>query len=116
MSGEYTFEKQPGIVAMLAEEIKALREEIRHNHAVPKAKTDEMMDLKGLHDFHPEHPAAATIYKWVRNGQIPYYKTGKKLIFKRSEIEAWINEGRQMTDAEIEAEAIDYINRRRTGK
>lgn len=116
MSGEYSFEKLPSIVAMLAEEIKALREELRQNNATPKAKPDEMMDLKGLQDFHPEHPAAATIYKWVRNGMIPYYKTGKKLIFKRSEIEAWINDGRQMTDAEIEAEAIDYINRRRTGK
>ena len=112
----YTFDELPGIVAMLADEIKALREQIQQKDSAPRHTEDGMMDLKGLQEFHPEHPAAATIYKWVRNGLIPYYKTGKKLIFKRSEIEAWINDGRQLTDAEIEAEAIDYINRRRAGK
>ncbi|MCM1502057.1 MAG: helix-turn-helix domain-containing protein [Bacteroidales bacterium] len=83
-SNSYTFEQLPSIVAMLADEIKALRAEIQHNNATPKEKEDEMMDLKGLRRFHPEHPAAPTIYKWVRTGQIPYYKTGKKLIFKKS--------------------------------
>ena len=112
----YTFEQLPGIVAMLADEIKALREQLQQKDAAPRQSEDGMMDLKGLQDFHPEHPAAATIYKWVRNGLIPYYKTGKKLIFKRSEIEAWINDSRQMSDSEIEAQAIDYVNNRRMGK
>ena len=111
-----TFNDVPQALSLLLEKVTRLESLLETKTQAPKAKQDEMMDLKGLQDFHPEHRAAATIYKWVRIGQIPYYKTGKKLIFKRSEIEAWINDGRQMTDAEIEAEAIDYINRRRTGK
>ena len=111
-----SFNDVPQALSLLLEKVTRLESLLETKTQAPKANDDEMMDLKGLQNFHPEHPAAATIYKWVRNGLIPYYKTGKKLIFKRSEIEAWINDGRQLTDAEIEAEAIDYINRRRAGK
>ena len=34
----------------------------------------------------PLHPAAPTIYGWVREGLIPLYKQGKGLFFKKSEI------------------------------
>ncbi len=112
----YTFDQLPGIVAMLVDEVKDLKELIQLNNASKEPDPEEMMDIRRLREFHPEHPARSTIYGWVRNGLIPYYKTGKKLIFKRSEIEAWINDGRQMSDAEIEAHSIDYVNSRRFGK
>ena len=63
----YTFEQLPGIVAMLADEIKALREQLQQKDVAPRQSEDGMMDLKGLQDFHPEHPAAAT--KEHRKGQ-----------------------------------------------
>ena len=110
---QYTFDQLPSIVATLAAEIKELKELLSQNSAFQKHDPNEMMDLKRLQEFHPDHPAAQTIYGWVHSGLIPYYKTGKKLIFKRSEIEAWINEGRRMSGAEIAAQAIDYVNARR---
>ena len=106
----YTFDQLPGVVAMLANEIRELKQLIQQSSASQKPDPEEMMDMKRLREFHPEHPAR------VRAGVIPYYKTGKKLIFKRSEIEAWINDSRQMSDSEIEAQAIDYVNNRRMGK
>ena len=36
------------------------------------------------------HPAAPTIYSWVRENQIPCYKKGKGLFFKKSEIDKWM--------------------------
>ena len=74
------------------------------------------MDVKELQKFLPDHPAAPTVYGWIRNGLIPYYKKGKKLSFKRSEIEEWMNSGRQQTEVEIAAAAEDYVNRKRLGK
>ena len=112
----YTFDQLPGVVAMLANEIRELKQLIQQSSASQKPDPEEMMDMTRLREFHPEHPARSTIYGWVRSGVIPYYKTGKKLIFKRSEIEAWINDSRQMSDSEIEAQAIDYVNNRRMGK
>ena len=113
----YTFNDLPDVVATLADEIRSLRTlvESGRNTAQPDT-SNPWMTLKELQQFHPEHPAAPTIYGWVRSGLIPYYKKGKKLIFKRSEIEDWLNAGRQKTDEEMETEAINYINRRRTAK
>ncbi len=113
----YTFNDLPDVVAILADEIRSLRTlvESGRNTAQPDTSTT-WMTLKELQQFHPEHPAAPTIYGWVRSGLIPYYKKGKKLIFKRREIEDWLNAGRQKTDTEMETEAINYINRRRTAK
>lgn len=82
----------------------------------PAEKQPVWMTMEEFRAFHPEHPAPTTVYGWVRNGLIPHYKKGKKLFFKRSEIEAWLDDGRQKTDSEYEAEATDYINRRRTAR
>lgn len=82
----------------------------------PVEKQPVWMTMAEFRAFHPEHPAPTTVYGWVRNGLIPHYKKGKKLFFKRSEIEAWLDDGRQKTDSELEAEATDYINRRRTAR
>ena len=32
----------------------------------------------------------STIYKWCSNGQIPYIKTGKLLLFNKEEIDKWL--------------------------
>lgn len=114
---EYKFDDLPSVVAMLVEEVKGLRHDIDLRISVPKAETAEAwMTMKEFREFHPEHPAQTTVYGWVRNGLIPYYKKGKKLFFKRSEIEAWLNEARQMTDAEYEQEANNYISKRRNAR
>ena len=43
---------------------------------------------------------------------IPSYKKGGKLQFLRSEIDAWLKEGKRKTIAEIDAEATRYVNSR----
>ena len=32
----------------------------------------------------------STAYKWCSNGQIPYIKTGKLLLFKKEDIDKWL--------------------------
>lgn len=39
--------------------------------------------------------AKQTLYGFTSKGEIPYLKRGKKLYFKKSELEAWVNEGRK---------------------
>lgn len=113
----YTFEELPAVVATLVDEIRGLKTLVESGQKNAKAdNANPWMTLKEFQQFHPEHPAAPTIYGWVRCGLVPYYKKGKKLIFKRQEIEDWLNAGRQKTDIEMETEAINYINHRRTGR
>jgi len=50
------------------------------------------------------------LYKLTSTDAIPYYKPGgKKLYFRRSELDAWILENRHTTRSEIAAQADMYL-------
>lgn len=50
------------------------------------------------------------LYKLTSTGGIPYYKpNGKKLYFKRAELETWLLRNRSCSRDEIERQAADYI-------
>ncbi|MEX2335705.1 MAG: helix-turn-helix domain-containing protein [Fulvivirga sp.] len=50
------------------------------------------------------------LYKLTSAGNIPYYKpNGKKLYFKRVELEQWLLRNRSATQDEIEQQAADYL-------
>lgn len=54
----------------------------------------------------------SAIYKKTSERNIPHFKQGKKLYFKRSELDAWLTELKISTHAEIEREATNYIIRK----
>lgn len=114
---ELSFNDVPKALAYLVDKVDRLESLLeKHNQAPVPEPASKWMDVKELQAYLPDHPAAPTIYGWIRNGLIPYYKKGKKLAFKRSEIEEWMNSARQQTEAEMEAAAQDYVNRKRLGK
>ena len=50
------------------------------------------------------------LYKLTSAGTIPYYKpNGKKLYFKRQEIDAWLLSNKQASNDEIEQQANEYL-------
>lgn len=54
----------------------------------------------------------SAIYKKTSERNIPHFKKGKKLYFKRSELDEWLTESKISTHAEIEREADNYIMRK----
>ena len=62
----------------------------------PEEEKDRFFSLKQLISYLPEQPAKATVYGWVARRQVPYKKEGKKLLFKKSEIDEWLENGRSM--------------------
>ena len=54
----------------------------------------------------------SAIYKKTSERNIPHFKQGKKLYFKRSELDDWLTGMKISTKAEIEKEATDYIIRK----
>lgn len=54
----------------------------------------------------------SAIYKKTSERTIPHFKRGKKLYFKRSELDDWLTDMRIFTKAEIDKKATDYINRK----
>ncbi|HCY75959.1 MAG TPA: hypothetical protein DHV28_08550 [Ignavibacteriales bacterium] len=53
-----------------------------------------------------------TIYKLTMDREIPHYKLGKRLYFRKEEIDQWINRGKIKTKQEISDEADEYLSRR----
>lgn len=55
--------------------------------------------------------AVATLYGRTSKNEIPFYKRGKKVYFKKSELLAWIEEGRVKSQSEIMDEAALRANK-----
>jgi len=50
-----------------------------------------------------------TIYQHVHNRKIPHSKRGRRLFFRRSELNDWIDKGRKKTIAEIDDDVREYM-------
>lgn len=74
---------------------------------------DKWFNLDELCEYLPDKPAKATIYGKVHLRLIPFTKQGKSLIFRKSEIDEWLNRGRIKTIAETAEEAGKYLKRKR---
>ncbi len=58
----------------------------------------------------------STLYKWMFNRQIPYFKPcGKLAFFKRVEVEKWLQTNRYATQQEIEVKANEHIQTKKGG-
>jgi excisionase family DNA binding protein len=54
--------------------------------------------------------AKTIIYKFTSCRMIPHFKQGKKIYFKKSELDEWITKNRVMTQEEIEIKAATYVS------
>ncbi|MBK6544270.1 MAG: helix-turn-helix domain-containing protein [Saprospiraceae bacterium] len=54
------------------------------------------------------------LYKLTSKKEIPHFiPNGKKIYFKRDELDLWLLRNRQQTSDEIEQQATDYLNRKK---
>lgn len=112
-----TFEQLPDAVSQISQdlaELKKLLITLRGNYSPQK---DQWFDLDELVTYDPEKRSKDTFYGYVHFRKIPYHKSGKKLIFLKSEVDAWLASGRRKTDIERQDDAINRmaeINERRT--
>ncbi|KGO92815.1 hypothetical protein Q767_15340 [Flavobacterium enshiense DK69] len=76
----------------------------------PSPSTDELLNVDQIAAY--LLLAKSSIYGLTATSKIPHYKYGKKLYFKKSEIDDWILAKRIKTMDEIEQEAMEYIRNR----
>lgn len=107
-SNEISFNDMPQALAYLISKVERLESLLNAKQPEPQ-ETDRWFNLDELREYHPDHPAAATVYAWVGQRLIPNHKHGKKLMFLKSEIDSWLKTGRRKTSAEIEAEAQQFV-------
>ncbi|WP_395044747.1 helix-turn-helix domain-containing protein [Flavobacterium sp.] len=67
------------------------------------------MDIKDLSEY--IKLSVSGIYKLTSTSEIPHYKRGKRLYFKKVDIDEWIFSNRIKTGVDIEKEAMEYIRK-----
>ena len=79
------------------------------NIAPPVLAVNEILNTNQAADY--LSITKSTLYKHTAEREIPHYKNGKKLYFKRVELEEWLTRHRITTKGEIEQMANEYILR-----
>lgn len=112
LTGNLSFDQLPHAVTVLSKDIRRILS-ILENPKEPTIEPEKWFDIDELINYHPDRPKKPTVYGWVHDGLIPCHKGAKKLRFLKSEIDAWLMQGRKKTLAETDAEAEDYLKQRR---
>ena len=99
--------------AILAK-VTALEEKLDHFQPTPQAEGKQWLNITELIDYLPNHPAEQTVYGWTSARKIPFHKQGKSIMFKKSEIDAWL-EGctYHKSQKDLEQEAAAFVHGRR---
>jgi len=74
----------------------------------------DILDVKQAAEF--LRLKIATLYEKTSEKTIPHFKKGKKLYFKRDELQDWVLEGKVKTNNEIESQAASYTMQKRLRK
>jgi len=76
----------------------------------------QWFSLNEVINYDPAKRTKPTWYSMVSRGDVPYHKSGNRLMFLKSEIDDWLKSGKRKSNAEIEAEAHTYLsNNKRKG-
>ena len=101
-NGRITFEKLPEAMEMLLGEFKSLREEVSTLNETCKGLSErkkpsdvEVMNVRQICDF--LMCSKWSIYNWVENGDLPYFKVGRRLFFNVDDVVQWRYQLRRKT-------------------
>ena len=96
-----TFEQLPQAVRQIYNKLEII-EKLLLEKKQPQPESDEQMTVEQAARF--LNLSVSTIYSKVCRSEIPVNKQGKRLYFYKSELAAWIREGRKKTREEIRKE------------
>ncbi len=113
-SNEITFEKLPQAVEYLINKVERL-EALLDVQKSELPESDKWFNLQELCEYLPDRPARQTVYGWIGGRLIPFHKKGKKLQFLKSEIDSWLKADKRKSVAELQAEALQFVNSKKGG-
>ena len=85
-----TFESMPKLISEMNRKLDSLMAER------PVREKDFLMTMDQLREYLHDNPARQTVYGWVNDRKIPCEKHGKRLWFRKSSIDNWQDNGRQV--------------------
>ncbi len=114
---EYTFNELYKSFEKLCNDVEFIKSKLELSPSKNSTQEIIWMSIKELQNYLPEKPALATIYKWVSQKTIPYYKKSKSLTFLKKDIDDWLKSGRIKTFDEntnhIKEKVDQYLSTRK---
>lgn len=93
--------------------IKEAVEEVLLEKGIVKTDDDNLIDVDAAAKL--LNLAKATVYEKTSLKILPHYKKGKKVVFKVSELRAWLESGRVLTGDDLKQLAkqktVEYLQR-----
>lgn len=93
----------------------AVRKALADQTPPPASISDRWFSIEELSEYLPGQPTVTTLYGKVQRREIPFSRQGKRLIFRQSEIDLWLQSGRVKTRVEISSVADLHSTRQRKG-
>lgn len=94
------------IIYEMQEQLREIRSILSQNQK-PVMLIEEAASFTGFSTSH--------LHKLSCTGGIPCYKKGKRLLFRREELESWLLSNRRATIEDIDALASNYVTLRKGG-
>ncbi|TXK45826.1 helix-turn-helix domain-containing protein [Pontibacter qinzhouensis] len=98
----FTFEQLPQALSLLHEKINRIERLLTEQQ--PLVEKEMLLNVSQAAAF--LHLSVATLYTKVSCREVPFSKRGKRLYFRKSELEEWVRQGRRKTVSEIRQEAV----------
>lgn len=77
-----SFNDVPQALSHLLDKMDRIEQLLSQAHKPAQPEEPQWMDLKQLQAWLPDHPAASTVYGWIRSNLISYHKKGKNSFSK----------------------------------
>lgn len=110
MEKTITFDSLPEAVGRLGEEIREIKSMlVQRVEPQPAPPQDEILTTEEAAAF--LRLSVATIYTKVSRGELTAMKQGNRLYFSKFELMDYLRAGKKKSNAEIQAEAGEYISK-----
>jgi len=108
-----SFDQLPQAVYEIQQKLESIEQLLLQlNKNQPEA--DKIFTVSEAADF--LNLSTATIYGLISKGELPVMKRSKRCYFSKLDLIAYLKKGRRKTNQEIEAEASEYLMKRRFTK
>ena len=113
MQDNLTFDLLPKAIQNLTNEVSELKSLLLDKQEQKQEQPEKLFSIKQAAQF--LNLSVPTIYSKVSKGELPFMKRSKRLYFSSSELMAYLKEGRNMSNSEIEKESATYLLNHKKG-
>ena len=113
MQKDLTFDLLPKAIQNLTNEVSELKSLLLDKQEQKQEQPEKLFSIKQAAQF--LNLSIPTIYSKVSKGELPFMKRSKRLYFSSSELMAYLKEGRNMSNSEIEKESATYLLNHKKG-